>query len=271
MDSLRLERVLVGVARKVAPWLIPAAWERAGDYQRLAGKSLDNLARNLAANGSLVVFGMLPPTMTTGSALYLQDWADHWVRFHAIFVDGLFPSYKVINAYFLDQELPRAILIHAQAAPVSAAIAAIAAPFVAHMHAQTVTDDDAANAACAMLIKLEAENIARPLRDALIGQAGVHLRLLIKAQVKTISPIAYVPGETLPDIDDTTPIATYDHETSSLMAVTRQLAAETPPPDTLPEARKPVTGKLPSLPFTAVRKQTGELPPPPIPELPKRP
>lgn len=283
MDSLRLERVLVGVARKYAPLLVPAAWERAGDYLRLTGKSHADLARGLAHNGALVMFGTVPPHLAAGSALYLQDWADHWVRLHAIFVDALFPSYKLVSAYFLDQDLPRTIMIYAQAAPVSAAIALIAVPFIAYMEARTPPDESAlAETAAALLVKMEAENIPRPLRDSLTSQAVVHLRLLIKSQVLTVSPIPYVPGETLgerlPDMDDTTPIAVYDYETSSLMAVTRQL--DTPLPETLPEMRnmtaasapKPKgTGSLPAIPIPEMKKQTGTLPPPPpIPELPKR-
>jgi len=287
MDGLRLERVLVSVARKYAPSLIPAAWERAGDYVRLTGRTHADLARGLAAHGALVLFGQVPPYLVTGAGLYLQDWVDSWVRLHAIFCDALFPSYKGVSAWFLDQELPRTALIFSLAPPVSTVIASIAVPFVAHMNGRACPADPIlADASASMLARLESDNAARPLRDALIGQSAVLLRLLISAQVYTISPIPYIPGETiserLPDIDDTSPISTYDHETSSLMAVTRQL--DTPLPLTLPEppialtasappssSESPVERRLPALPIPDVRKKTGELPPaPPIPELPKR-
>ncbi len=281
MDSLRLERLLVSVARKYAPSLIPAAWERAGDYTRITNKTHADLARELAQHGALVLFGQVPPHLVAGAGLYLQDWVDSWVRLHAILCDALFPTYKGVSAWFLDQELPRAALIYAQASPVSSVIASIAVPFVAHMNGRSVPADPIlADASASMLARLESDNIARPLRDAVIGQSALLLRLLISAQVYTVSPIPYVPGETLserlPDIDDTSPIATYDHETSSLMAVTRQL--DTPLPLTMPESMAAAsdttppepTAKLPSLPIPDVKKKTGELPPPPIPELPKR-
>ncbi len=277
MDSLRLERLLVSVARKYAPSLIPAAWERAGDYTRLTNRTHADLARGLAQHGALVLLGQVPPHLVAGAGLYLQDWVDSWVRLHAILCDALFPTYKGVSAWFLDQELPRAALIYAQASPVSSVIATIAVPFVAHMNGRSAPADPIlADASASMLARLESDNIARPLRDAVIGQSALLLRLLISAQVYTVSPIPYVPGDTLserlPDLDDTSPIATYDHETSSLMAVTRQL--DTPLPVTLPEdttSTEIPAAKLPSLPIPDVKKKTGELPPPPpVPELPKR-
>jgi|GEM_PF-1486008 hypothetical protein len=279
MDLMRTERILIGVARKYAPGIVPIEWARPGDYLRATGQHVGHLAKQLAKNGSLVLFGDLPPALLNQAELHLNDWATQWLRLHAVFADSLFQSYRSVASYLLERDLPRTLLLVGQARPVTAALASVVAPFIAQAAPKT-PDSQLETVICAALNAMAADNIARPLLDRLQLQGGVLLRALINAHVRTLTPIVFDADRYLvdcvPDLDDDSQlVAAFDESTAAdqvSMSVTR--TDVTPLPDSLPEI-----GDLPTQPvppfypatLESTRFGTGPLTPrPPIPDLPKR-
>ncbi|MDX2163756.1 MAG: hypothetical protein SF162_20740 [bacterium] len=263
----RLEALLIGTARKYAPMLVPVGWAGAGDYFRYTGKSLPECARLLAAHGAVVVFGDLSPAVQQHD-LYLKDWVDQWLRLHALFADALFPTHRQIDAYLLDRDAPQAILIAANAMPVTSAVAEIAMPFVTYMNGRPPAEAHVLSGVIDAMLRHVEANCERPLAERLQLQGGVILRLLLDSAVRTLSPIPFVTDVTVPapliNVDDSERLTLADQDTDSVsMSVTRPdtftrtEVINVPPPtlpewDSLPPAAPPPPGFVPPrVPFAA--------------------
>src|SRR5579871_2668700 len=107
IDSSRLENSLIHVARRYAPALIPAGWQKAGDYPG----ALPDLARALATNNVLVMIGQTQPTS-------VKAWTDGYQSFYQAMCTALFPSYTRVGAFFIDQAQPLIVALYGEATPV---------------------------------------------------------------------------------------------------------------------------------------------------------
>lgn len=79
IDSARLERNLIAAARRYAPALIPAGWQKPGDYTG----SLPNLARALATYNVLVMGGEAPQSAVKG-------WTDGYQSLYRVLSESCF-------------------------------------------------------------------------------------------------------------------------------------------------------------------------------------
>src|SRR5215467_7199551 len=95
IDSSRLENGLIHVARRYAPALIPAGWQKPGDYPG----ALPDLARALATYNVLVMLGSAPPTA-------VKAWTDSYQSFYQTICAALFPSYMRASAFYVDNPPP---------------------------------------------------------------------------------------------------------------------------------------------------------------------
>lgn len=247
MDNLRLERLLIGIARKYAPSLVPVGWRQTGDYLRMTGKTLPEFASKLANYGAFVLFGGLPNHLAAQADIHLKDWAEQWMRLHMQFADALFPTFRVLEGYFLGGETPRALLVTASATPITYALAEVAAPFVSVMYGRAPLDSPALNGVVdLMLAHMESAHCARELRERLHLEAGALLGMLTGSQVRTVSPVPFEaeryqisPTDILSDSER---LDTGSLETGS-MSVSRRTAPQ--PPDSLPEeVPESPTGKM---------------------------
>jgi hypothetical protein len=121
----RLERALIAIAQRYAPYLVPANWRQAGDYPA----PLADLARALAAQGALTLMGDPAPGVTNPQTAY-KAWVDGYVRLYNALSAALFPSFTSVSSFFVDHEQPPVVVIVGEATPVIEMLAGHIAPYV---------------------------------------------------------------------------------------------------------------------------------------------
>lgn len=258
IDASRLERALIGAAVHYAPALIPAGWQRAGDYGRLTGarEPLVVLADRLATEGVLVLLSALPTGLARETSAVYQNWAGHYVQLHALLAQALFPSYRNVQALFADQAFPPIVLIVGSAVPVTTALAAYVAPFTAarRVHNHPASDVELRGLLDLMLDDLEADDLPRDRYRALRDEGAALVRAILSAPV---IPLAL-----------TTPAAAIQAEIGPLNASAPAPGA--PPPPDLPEQNTPRPSSMPPIFFNSnsTAARDGSRPRPPVPDLP---
>ncbi len=159
IDSARLERNLIAVARRYAPTLIPAGWQQPGDYRG----ALSDLARGLATYNVLVLAGAAPQAS-------VKRWTDGYQAFYSAMTSALFPSYGRVSAFYLDQEQPLLVALYGEATPVIVALAGFVAPYVVVRQGTRPLEVELVGMMDMILEELEATDLPREdyrrLRDA---------------------------------------------------------------------------------------------------------
>ncbi|MBL8130244.1 MAG: hypothetical protein JNL42_00175 [Anaerolineae bacterium] len=270
IDSARLERALIAVARRYAPALVPSGWMSAGDYPF----GLPNLARRLADQGALVLAVEVRPNVPD-AALYTKDWADTYVRLYVRLCSTLFPSFMQIGAAYVDQAEPPIAVLTGECAPVMGALGGYIAPYVAAHGGTRPSDMELRGVLDVMLDALEAGDLSREeyvrLRDEAAAIARRLLDLPVR-QVRITPPARAIVGDV--ESDDAAPDA--DAAPPMPESIPEAPASAAPPP-TLPEAASPEAASpeaAPPFPPDAVPlffrpvKPDDDLPPPPVPPLP---
>ncbi|HVU12597.1 MAG TPA: hypothetical protein VHD90_15040 [Phototrophicaceae bacterium] len=253
IDNTRLENSLIHVARRYAPALIPAGWQKAGDYP---GTPPD-LARALASYNVLVMIGDAQPTAVKG-------WTDGYQSFYQTMCAALFPSYTRIGAFFVDQNPPLIVALYGEATPVILALAGFVVPYVVARQGTRPSDVEILGMMDMILDELEATDLPREEYRRLRDDGAAVLRGLLEggARQLPLTPAAR------PIFDDMAAQRATEGRLAPPISVPESVPAPTtlpeppPPPATMPEemsvppAAAPASPPLPpvSTPESAPRR-----------------
>lgn len=236
IDSSRLERSLVAVARRYAPALV-AGWQQPGDYKGM----LDNLAGTLAGYSVLVMVG-------DPGAAAVKAWTDSYLALYALLTETLFPSFARVSAFYVDQTPPMIVGIYGEATPVITALAGFVVPYVAARHGTRPPDVELFGMMDMILEALEATDLDRDEYRFLRERGAALLRGLLEGDVQQIP----LTPPTRPIFDD----LARRPATTSTSKRERAVGSPPPPPADLPE---------PPLPTSMPEERQ---PPPDLPEAP---
>lgn len=175
IDSARLERNLVAAARRYAPTLVPAGWQKPGDY---AG-ALPELARALATYNVLVMAG------EAGQAS-VKAWTDGFQAFYGALAGTLFPSYQRISAFYLDQEQPLLVALYGEATPVIVTMAGFVTPYVVARQGTRPLEVELLGMIDMILEELEATDLPRDEYRRLRDTGASLLRGLLESNVRQL-------------------------------------------------------------------------------------
>ncbi|MCA9902212.1 MAG: hypothetical protein KC547_00030 [Anaerolineae bacterium] len=177
----RLEKTLIAVASRYAKPLVPAGWQKPGDYPR----ALPELARSLASYNVLVLLGDLPVPYTGDAALHIKFWADTYERLYRRLARVLFPSFADCTCYYADQEWPPIIILHGAATPLIEALADFVAPFVVMRQSSAqISDVELRGLMDLVLEELEATDLPREEYVRLRDEAVAIVRDLLALNVR---------------------------------------------------------------------------------------
>ncbi len=241
IDNSRLETNLIHVARRYAPALIPAGWQKPGDYSG----ALPDLARALATYNVLVLAGDVPATG-------VKAWTDGYTDFYALLTGALFPSYTRVSAFYLDQAAPPLVAIYGEATPVITVLAGFAAPYVVARQGTRPSEVEVLGMMDMILEELEATDLPRGDYRRLRDSGATYLRALLGIQ-----------GRQFP----LTPAARPIFAEMAVAPANTPAKPAPPPPTDLPET----TTAAPPIPDSMPEQLTSSEPPATLPEAPAAP
>lgn len=175
IDTARLERNLVSVARRYAPTLVPAGWQKPGDYSG----ALPHLARALATYNVLVMAG------EAGQAS-VKAWTDGYQAFYGALANTLFPSFQRISAFYLDQEQPLIVALYGEATPVIMTMAGFVTPYVVARQGTRPLEVELLGMMDMILEELEATDLPRDEYRRLRDTGASLLRGLLESSVRQL-------------------------------------------------------------------------------------
>ncbi len=229
IDTARLETNLIHVARRYAPTLIPAGWQKPGDYSG----ALPDLARALATYNVLILTGDVPATA-------VKAWTDGYSDFYALLAGALFPSYTRVSAFYLDQAAPPLVALYGEATPVITVLAGFVAPYVVARQGTRPSEVEVLGMMDMILEELEATDLPRGDYRRLRDSGAAYLRALLE-----------LTGRQFPLTPAARPI--FAEMTTAPANVPAQPAP--PPPADLPE-----TATTPPIPDSMPEQLTPERP-----------
>ena len=240
INSARLETNLIHVARRYAPTLIPAGWQKPGDYTG----ALPDLARALATYNVLVLAGDVPATA-------IKAWTDGYSDFYALLAGALFPSYTRVSAFYLDQAVPPLVALYGECTPVITVLAGFVAPYVVARQGTRPLEVEVLGMMDMILEELEATDLPRGDYRRLRDSGAAYLRALLEGA-----------GRQFPLTPATRPIFA---EMTAAANVPAQPAP--PPPEDLPETASAAPPPIPD----SMPEQLTAQPPSTLPEAPAAP
>lgn len=260
MDE-RLERALIAVARRYAPALAPANWQKAGDYDG----TLAQLAQALAEQGVLVTL-VQPPAGQ--SAFVTPVWVDSLQALYAALAGHLFPSSAGISPFYADANEPPVVLLHGESVAVIMALSGYIVPYLAARQGANPPEDEQIDLLDAMLDWLEAADLSRAEFLKLRGEAVALLRPLLDSPARPmpLAPAmrgAPVPARTRPAPSSLPESAPKQATPPPATLPEAALRNTTPPPVHLPEAPRPPLPLVFEPPARPARRR------PPVPNLPE--
>lgn len=219
MDDDRIERALIGVARRYAPPLAPPGWKQPGDYRG----PLAELARGLAGYGALVTVIEAPAGQ---SGLIAPLWTDSLTALYACLCGALFPSAATVQAFYADAGEPPILLLHGSSIPVIMVLSSYALPYLAAQHGAEAAEGEMISLFDAALDWLEAGDLPPSDFARLRSDAVDLLRPLLDspARPRALAPAA--PEAPVPVRKKAAPASLPEAKPQG-----------SPPPMTLPEAR----------------------------------
>jgi hypothetical protein len=277
IDPARLERNLIHVARKYAPALIPAGWQKPGDYPR----PLPELARALATYNVLVMAG------DAGQAS-VKAWTDGYQSIYQALASALFPSFQRVSAFYLDQEQPLMVALYGEATPVMVSLAGFIVPYVVARQGTRPLEVELIGMVDMILEELEATDLPRDEYRRLRDSGAGLLRNLLDAGVRqlAVTPAArsIFDEMTAPRPDSPAPSAAGVAKTAQAAPPPPADLPEPPMPPDLPEYIPPPPTSVPQEAPEPVRRfdpdavpiffnpgqRTNNPPAPPVPPLPPR-
>lgn len=275
IDSARLERALIAVARRYAPGFVPPGWASAGDYLY----SLPDLARRLAAEGALVIAAEARAEVMNVTLVY-KDWADAYTNLYAHLSAALFPSFRNVSAFYVDQVQPPIAVIQGECAPLVAVLGGYIAPYASNRAGARPSDIELRGILDIMLDDLEATDLNREDYSRLRDDAMILVRRLLDLPVQHIAivPPAHAMLGTVEESTVHVPTSMPEvHDLPTLPPnLPESMPEAPPPPPTLPEtpSAKPAAVDAPfpadAVPifFRPSKRDANDMPPPPVPPLP---
>lgn len=248
----RLERIVMRLAKKHAPHLLPPP-PAESDAKRVAA-----LARKLANHNVLVMMGYLPAPLLPAREAHVQRWVDLYGQLYDLLARSLFPSFTEVTAQYADVKLPVVVVIQGASTPVISVLAGFVTPYIATRQSHpTVSEAELLGLMGIVLDELEARDLRRARYDALRAEGVEVIRSLLACPVRQVGVTAF----DRPVFGRANPLSA--------------------PPDKLPEqgrARQPKASKsareavsppekisIPVLPHTSRRTLKRR---PPVPDLP---
>lgn len=275
IDSSRLENGLIHVARRYAPTLIPAGWQKAGDFPG----TLPELARTLATYNVLVMVG-------ESTQASVKAWTDGYLDYYRLLCAALFPSYGRVTAFYIDQGQPLLVAVYGEATPVITAMAGFVAPYVVARQRTRPLEVEVVGMMDMILEELEATDLPRDDYRRLRDDGAALLRQLLDTPVRQLPltpparPIfedmaaqrpADLPTETVPGTQRTAPPPPADLPEPPLPPDTMPEEIQAPPPAEAPAEAPKRTFDPDAVPIffsPGANRQGGNVPP--VPPLPPR-
>ncbi len=282
MAQHRLEQILINLARRYAPELVPVTWLEPGDY---TGR-LSELATALADYNVLIMAGIVPPERAADPATQVANWVQSYVRLYDTLARALFPSFAQISAFYADYEQPPIVFLRGAATPVILVLARTIAPYVAARQGSgTVSDFELTGIMESVLDELEAGDLPRDQLRQLRDDSAAQLRQLLGSVVRQHRLTN--PKPALARAFGLQESADADWARSGGDTLTMPMPPESPsptnapapPPDVLPEQDRFVPTSAPeapdnpfgaSIPIFFDPNARGKRPPP-VPDLPENP
>ena len=221
MDE-RIERALIGGARRYAPPLAPPGWQKPGDYVGPPGE----LAQGLAGYGVLIT--VIQPAAGP-SALVTPVWVDALQTLYTRLAATLFPSSTGIQAFYVDATEPPILLLHGASIPVMMALSGYVLPYLAARQGTNPPDSELTALCEAALDWLEAGDLPRPEVAALRDESVSLLWALVSQPVTVRALAPAMPGAPIPARSRPAPPSLPEAKPKG----------STPPPMTLPENAAP--------------------------------
>ncbi len=252
IDTTRLENSLIAVARRYAPALIPAGWQKPGDYS----SALPDLARTLATYNVLVMAADAPQSA-------VKTWTDGYLDFYRLLSGALFPSFTRVSAFYVDQREPLIVAVYGEATPVIVAMAGFVAPYIVARQGTRPVEVELLGMMDMILEEVEATDLPREEYRRLRDSGAQVLRGLLDANVRQW-PVTPPTRPIFEEMAAQHPAVKTDQHAQTAPPADLPEATAPPPPHDLPEPPAPVT--LPE------ERQTASAPPLDLPpeEPPKR-
>lgn len=218
IDNARLENGLIHVARRYAPALIPAGWQKAGDFPG----PLSMLAGALASYNVLVM-------ASDAAQASVKAWTDGYLDFYRLLCGALFPSYTRVTAFYVDQEQPLIVAVYGEATPVITSMAGLVAPYVVARQGTRPLDVEVTGMVDMILEELEATDLPRDEYRRLRDDGAALLRQLLDVGVRQLA-MTPAARPIFGDMAAQNPVAT-----RATMTQPRAASSAPPPPTDLPE------------------------------------
>ena len=278
----RLESGLIACARRYAPRLAPPDWRQPGDYPR----PLPELAHQLAGHGVLVMVGDVAPELAAQAAIHYREWVDNYKSLYSILANSLFPTFKNVQAFYIDQNAaPPIVGVQGDAIPVIEMLAGYITPYVASRGGEPA-EVELVGLMDIVMEELEAGDLPRDAYRAIRDNSASMIRQILIGYVRQIPltpALRPVFGESTEPMPPQAPPRLETTQTAP-SSNTQTIAQPPPfmqPPTILPEEDRiniaPPPTQLPeepmfrpdSIPVFFDAGKRGNRPPPPLPRLPE--
>jgi hypothetical protein len=259
IDSARLESGLIHVARRYAPALIPAGWQKPGDFPGPPSA----LAGALASYNVLVMAGEAAQVSAPSA---VKGWTDGYLDFYRLLCAELFPSYTRVTAFYVDQAQPLFVAVYGEATPVITGMAGLVTPYVVARQGTRPLEVEVLGMMDMILEELEATDLPRDEYRHLRDDGAAMLRQLLQSSVRQLpltpparpifeDMVAQHPAPSVAPVaaSSAAPEQTAKQARPALSAAPPPMPADLPepppmPPDTMPEEIQAPPAQTPEAP-----------------------
>lgn len=181
-----IELILINIARKFAPTLVPQDWKRSGDLK----KSLSTFARELANYHILVLLGERDNAMPQNNPVAVRETGEMYMRFYHVLADKLFSSLpkRIDASYYSYSRATLMIMFDAEARGVIEVMAGFVAPYVVERQkSRTIAPTELQDLMDKILQKLEAGDSSQPEYRQMRDQGVEILKQMLGMRLKQLS------------------------------------------------------------------------------------
>jgi hypothetical protein len=271
-----IELILVNIARKFAPTLVPQDWKRPGDLK----KPLYTLARELANYHVLVILGERDNAMPQNNPVAVRETGEIYIRFYHLLAKQLFSSLplRIDASYYSYSRATLMIMFDAEARGVIEVMAGYVAPYlVERQGSHAVAPAELQGLMDKILQKLDAGDSSQADYRLMREEGAEILKQMVAMRLRQLSLTRFdepffseiqqpvPPPASLPEEEDTQRARPFVDQSSmptpseepDFIKAMREPRQKPPEPPTLPE-KPPAKPELPELPQLENQEPTSE-------------
>ncbi len=274
-----IELILINIARKFAPNLVPQDWKRSGDLK----KPLYTFARELANYHILVILGARDNDAPQNNPVDVRETGEIYMRFYHLLAKQLFSSLppRIDASYYSYSRATLMIMFDAEARGVIEVMAGYVAPYVVERQgSRALAPTELQGLMDKILQKLDAGDSTQAEYRLMREEGAEILKQMVTMRLRQLPLTRFdepffneivlpvLPPTSLPEEEETQRTRPFVDQTSVMppaeepdfIKTMREARQKPPPPPTLPEKApaKPELPELPQLPQLENQEPAGE-------------